>query len=84
MNAWAARDGIDPASNVTTDVCAGSDDGYPPAWRHVWGEDGVVQHYNVSNLRHTWPDSYPNVDDGRQTCFDASPSIMEFFAQFTL
>ncbi|GME25121.1 Ferulic acid esterase [Neofusicoccum parvum] len=81
MNDWATRDGFNPEKNKTTNVCAGTD--YPEAWKHSW-RDGVVQHYNASNLKHTWPDSYPNADDGRQTCFDATPLIMEFFGRFSL
>ncbi|KAH7055912.1 hypothetical protein B0J12DRAFT_436338 [Macrophomina phaseolina] len=81
MNDWAARDGFDPDKNKTTALCA--DAAFAVAWRHSWG-DGVVQHYNASNLGHTWPDSYPNADDGRQTCYDATPLIMDFFGKFTL
>ncbi|KAF4535618.1 putative ferulic acid esterase protein [Lasiodiplodia theobromae] len=81
MNDWATRNGFDAQENKTTDVCAGTD--FPEAWKHTWG-DGVVQHYNASNLGHTWPDTYPNADDGRQTCYDATPLIMDFFERFTL
>ncbi|KAF4301364.1 hypothetical protein GTA08_BOTSDO07207 [Botryosphaeria dothidea] len=77
MNDWAARDGFDPDKNKTTALC--TDTAFPVAWKHSWGS-GVVQHYNASNLGH----SYPNADDGRQTCYDATPLIMKFFAGFTL
>ena len=48
------------------------------------GEEEVLVHYNISNLKHDWPSTYPNDDGNITTCFDATTEIMKFFGKHTL
>ncbi|KAF2083939.1 carbohydrate esterase family 1 protein [Saccharata proteae CBS 121410] len=85
MNMWAERDGLDAESNRTTELC-GEGSGYPGVVKRSWG-GGLVQHYNISNLKHDWPSRAPNDDDGSgkyETCFDATTVIMRFFGEHGL
>jgi poly(3-hydroxybutyrate) depolymerase len=81
---WATRDGCSPAMNQTTTLCG---TGKNEVRKYEWdckGVEGVVQHYNVSNLKHDWPSTTGNSDSSRTTCFDASTLIMEFFGKHSL
>jgi poly(3-hydroxybutyrate) depolymerase len=84
INDWATRDGCLPVQNRTTTLCG---TGKKEVRKYEWnckGVDGVVQHYNISNLKHQWPSTTGNDDGDRTTCFEASELIMQFFGRHSL
>jgi poly(3-hydroxybutyrate) depolymerase len=84
IDQWATRDGCVPAQNRTKTLCG---EGSKKVIKYDWncqGVEGVVQHYNISNLKHAWPSTTGNDDGQRTTCFDASTLIMEFFGKHSL
>jgi poly(3-hydroxybutyrate) depolymerase len=81
---WVTRDGCFPSQNHTTKLCGKRK---PPVTKYTWdckGATNVVQHYNISNLKHDWPSINGNSETSRSTCFDATALIMEFFGQHQL
>ncbi|THU90111.1 alpha/beta-hydrolase [Dendrothele bispora CBS 962.96] len=83
LEQWVRRDGI-RADAGEPNVCQGS--GHPRVVKQSWG-NGVLQHYNESNLEHTWPSESPNHSDpdgSTETCYEAAQVIMDFFGQHTL
>jgi len=82
---WAQWNGCSPSQNQTRILCTKDDE--MPAIEYWWDCNGVtdaVVHYNISNLKHEWPSTYPNDDGTTTTCFDATTKIMEFFGRHRL
>lgn len=77
---WAERNGFDVNANVTIHLC-GED---KLVTRYNWG-DSVI-HYNMSNLKHVWPSSFPNEDTKHTTCKEAEATkvILEWFSKWSL
>jgi poly(3-hydroxybutyrate) depolymerase len=81
---WATRDGCTVSQNHTTMLCSSKK---PVVTHYSWdckGVEGVVQHYNISNLHHDWPSIDGNSETTRSTCFNATTLIMDFFGKHTL
>lgn len=82
---WATRDGCTVSENHTMTLCSPEK---PVVTHYSWDCKGVVgalQHYNVSNLRHDWPSIPPgNSETTRNTCFNATTLIMDFFGKHEL
>lgn len=79
VDGWATRDNFSVSQNVSSSVC-------PPPFKKVtkYNWNDTVEHYNISNLFHDWPSTYPNDDTHFTTCFDATSVIMNFFSRWTL
>lgn len=73
-NAWSAREGYG-AANVTT-VLAGENGNTEYQWGSAQGKAGVVTHYMLQGLGHSWASGYNG--------FSASPTMMAFFNQWSL
>lgn len=81
---WATRDGCTVSKNHTTTLCSPE---RPVVTHYSWdckGIEGVVQHYNISNLKHDWPSIDGNSETNRRTCFNATTLIMDFFGKHEL
>jgi poly(3-hydroxybutyrate) depolymerase len=79
LDRWAQIDGIQPDQDPS-DLCDGK------VKRHSWG-NGVLQHYNETELEHTWPSKSPNDSDksGKfETCYEGAQVIMDFFGNYSL
>lgn len=52
--------------------------------KYDWGN--TVVHYNVSNLGHDWPSSFPNLGTDKTTCgeADATRVILNWFGKWRL
>ncbi|OCL01449.1 carbohydrate esterase family 1 protein [Glonium stellatum] len=79
VDGWAARDNFSVIQNVSSSVCPAP---YKKVTKYNW--NNTVEHYNISNLFHDWPSTYPNDDGNFTTCFDATSVIMDFFSRWTL
>ncbi|KAF2115079.1 poly depolymerase [Lophiotrema nucula] len=77
---WAKRDGFDPKKPEITYLCSGVRN----VTRYSWND--TVVHYNVSNLYHDWPSTFPNGDTNLTTCKEAEATsvILDWFSKWRL
>ncbi|KAH7122754.1 hypothetical protein B0J11DRAFT_347325 [Dendryphion nanum] len=80
VDEWAKRNSFEVNANVTTTLC-GED---KKVTRYAW--DNTVVHYNLSNLEHDWPSSFPNLDTNLTTCREAEATkvILDWFRGWSL
>jgi len=80
---WAVRDGCSKKRKSTLCTGKGQSEVIEYEWKCRGVKDALV-HYNISNIGHDWPSTYPNEDGDLTTCFDATTKIMEFFERHPL
>ena len=81
---WAAIDGYDPNNNVTSPLnYNGATISLNNVKKYEWGS-GVLTHYWVRGMGHSWPSTVSNLDSGTPTYFNGTPIMMEFFRKYTL
>lgn len=84
VDSWAVKDGCQASDAEVEQLCTDTNVVTYYTW-NCNGIDGIVQHYNISNLGHDWPSTNGNSDsETLTTCFNATAKIMDFFGQHPL
>lgn len=75
LTLWATRDG-DDAKNSSSKLYKGN------VQVSTWKD--MTQGYLIDGLGHAWPSTEPNLDNSQGTYLNATPIMLEFFANNTL
>lgn len=79
LASWGERNGCDPTP-VTSDL----GDGVHTVDYRSCDSGAEVSHYRMDAVAHDWPATHPNPDTDQPAPIDATPLIMDFFADHSL
>lgn len=81
MQSWASRNGLG-TTNQSTVLYGGN--ARQEQFGASQGTLGLVTHYWIHNMDHSWPATIPNSDASTPTVLNATSLMYDFFKRYTL